>query len=151
MIIGAYVFGGVGGFFLILGVIFVMIGKMKFKCTAETEGRIIDMCLNAYDYNNGNSGNVAVGIWVGSSSPGMYCPIFAYRVNGVEYTRASNVSWNRGQIKRKMNKPRTIYYNPENPEQASLTKQSAFAVIGKIFIPLGVVCVVAGLLIAILI
>lgn len=151
MLIGVYVFEGVGAFFLILGVIFVMIGRMKFKCTAETEGRIIDMCLNAYDYNNGNSGNTAIGIFVGSSSPGMYCPIFTYRVNGVEYTRASNVSWNQGQIKRKMNKPRTVYYNPENPEQASLTKQSVFAVIGKIFIPLGAVCVVAGLLISILV
>lgn len=144
--IGVYIFAGVGMLFLVLGIIFVMVGKVSFKCTAATEGSIIDMCYNAYDYNNGGSGNRAVGIYVGDSDPGMYCPIFTYRVNGMEYTRASNVSWNRGQIKRKMNKPRTIYYNPENPKQASLTKQSALAIMGKIFILVGAVSIAVGIL-----
>lgn len=141
-----YIFEGLGMLFLVLGIIFVMVGKMSFKCTEATEGSIIDMCYNAYDYNIGGSGNGAEGIYVGGSDPGMYCPVFTYRVNGMKYTRASNVSWNLGQIKRKMNKPRTIYYNPENPEQASLTKQSFLAIIGKIFILAGVVSIAAGIL-----
>ena len=96
--VGVYVFEGVGMLFFVLGVIFVMVGKAKFKCTAETEGRIIDMCINAYDYNNSGSGHTAIGIYMGSSEPGMYCPIFTYRVNGMEYRRASNISWNQGQV-----------------------------------------------------
>ncbi len=144
--VGVYVLEGVGMLFFVLGVIFIMVGKAKFKCTAETEGRIIDMCINAYDYNNGGSGHTAIGIYMGSFEPGMYCPIFTYRVNGMEYTRASNISWNQGQIKRKMNKPRTIYYNPEKPEQASLTKQSSFAIMGSIFILTGAISIATGVL-----
>lgn len=148
--IGVYIFEGVGMLFFVLGVIFIMVGKANFKCTATTEGRIIDMCLNAYDYNNGGSGHTAIGILMGSSSPGMYCPIFTYRVNGIEYTRASNVSWNQGQIRRKMNKPRMVYYNPENPEQASLAKQSVFVIMGRIFSLVGVISIVTGILISII-
>lgn len=149
MLIGVYIFCGIGLLFFTLGIIFAIIGKKIFKCTAETEGRIIDMCHNAYNYNYGGSGRVAIGVHLGGAAdPGMSCPIFTYRVNGMEYTRASNISWNRGQIRRKMNKTRTIYYNPENPEQASLTKQSSLALIGKIFILVGGISIAAGLLIS---
>lgn len=146
MMIVVYIVEGLALFFLILGIIFVIAGKLSFKCTAATEGRIIDMCFNAYDYNNGHSGSTAFGIRVGSLEPGMYCPVFTYCVNGMEYTRASNVSWNRDQIKRKINKPRTIYYNPENPKQASLTKRSFLDIMGKIFILVGAVSLAAGII-----
>lgn len=146
MFSGVYLLGGVGLLFLILGLAFSMIGKKTFNCTAVTEGRIIDMCYNAYDYNNGNSGRTAVGIYIGTSDPGMFCPVFTYRVNGIEYTRASYVSWNKGQINRKMNKPRTIYYNPENPQEASLSKRSILTLMGTIFILVGAVTIAAGVL-----
>lgn len=58
------------------------------------------MCLNAFSYNHGGTGNANVGISLGSEGAGNRCPIFVYQVNGVEYRRASNVSWNRWQIEK---------------------------------------------------
>lgn len=43
--VGVYVFEGVGMLFFVLGVIFVMVGKAKFKCTAETEEELLICAL----------------------------------------------------------------------------------------------------------
>ena len=102
-------------------------------------GEIVGMCKNTYNYNHGKTGNTAIGIKVGANnSPTTKCPIFEYTVNGVKYNQASNVAWNKSHIRKKMNKPQNIYYNPLNPKQASLLKQSVLSIIGKVFIPIGI-------------
>lgn len=137
MFLGGCIVAGIGTIFLFLGIIFWVIGKNTWKCTETVTGKIVDMCYNAYDYNCGGTGRVNIGVKVGGSSAGSRCPIFSYVVNGIEYKRASNVAWNIGHIKRKMKQPQTIYYNPLNPRQASLIKQSILSIIGKVFIPIG--------------
>lgn len=139
MILAGYILICISAIFLILGIIFFIVGKSTWKCTEMATGKIVGMCMNAYDYNHGGTGNTAAGIKAGaSSSPTTQCPIFEYTVNGVNYNQASNVAWNKSYIKKKMNKPQNIYYNPLNPKQASLLKQSILSIIGKVFTPIGV-------------
>ena len=89
------------------------------------------MCMNAIGYNNGKS------VRTGDSGTGDRCPIYSYYVNGREYRRASNVAYNKGYVRSMMNKPVMVYYNPENPEQSSLGKMTAFALMGIVFLWLG--------------
>ena len=139
MILAGYILICISAIFLILGVIFFIIGKSTWKCTEMVTGEIVGMCKNAYNYNQGGTGNTNTGIKVGASnSPTTKCPIFEYNINGVKYNRASNIAWNKSYIRKKMNKPQNIYYNPLNPKQASLLKQSMLSIIGKVFIPIGV-------------
>jgi len=145
MFIAGCIVGGIGGVFLLLGITFCCVGKKIWKCTEQVNGRIVNMCMNAYDYNHGETGNSNIGIKIGGTSPGTRCPVFSYMVNGVEYSRASNVAWNIGMIKRKMQQPQTIYYNPDNPQQSSLSRQSVWSTLGKVFILVGLVMIVVGL------
>lgn len=148
MILAGYILICISAIFLILGIIFLLIGKSTWKCTEMVTGEVVGMCMNAYDYNNGGTGNIAAGIKVGaSSSPTTQCPIFEYTVNDVKYNRASNVAWNKSHIKKKMNQPQNIYYNPLNPKQASLLKQSALSIIGKVFVPIGIGILILSLII----
>lgn len=104
MTIAGLIILGIGAIFLVLGIIFVAVGKTTWKCTGTTTGQIVDMCYNAYDYNHGGTGNKAVGISTGGGDAMSRCPIFEYQVNGVTYRKASNVSYNKGQIAKKMNR-----------------------------------------------
>lgn len=144
MFIAGCIVAGLGGAFFLIGIIFFWVGKKIWKCTEQVTGQIVDMCRNAFSYNNGGTGNSTFGVHVGGTSRGSRCPIFSYTVNGITYRRASNVAWNIGYIKRKMQQPQTIYYNPQQPEQASLVRQSVFSIIGKVFIPVGIAMIVAG-------
>ncbi len=147
MVMGGYIVVGISTVFLFLGIMFFFVGKSVWKCTEMVTGEIVGMCMNAYDYNHGGKGNISIGIEMGGGNRGTTrCPIFVYRVNGVKYDRASNVAWNRGYIKRKMKKPQTIYYNPQNPKQASLLKQSAWSIVGKVFILVGFAALALGLI-----
>ena len=103
------------------------------------------MRLYAFSFNHGGIGDAQIGISLGTGGAENRCPIFTYQVNGVEYRRASNVSWNRQQIERKMNQPRTVYYDPVNPSVATLSKQSVLSVVGKIFLLIGGVVLIVGL------
>lgn len=103
---------GVSIIFLLIGAVLFAVGKITWKCTGETTGKIIGMCLNAFSFNQGGTGDAEIGISLGAGGAGNRCPVFTYQVNGMEYRRASNVSWNRQQIKRKMNQQRAVYYDP---------------------------------------
>lgn len=131
---------------LLIGVIFLVIRKLTWKCTAQTKGQVIDMCMNAFDYNMGNRGDVAFVIRTGSSSPGSRCPVYSYYVNGQEYRRAGSVAYNMGYIHKMMEKPVVVYYNPQKPEQSSLGKLNVFALMGIIFSAFGVVTIIVGII-----
>ena len=49
-----------------------------------------------------------------------------------------------GRLK-KMNQKRTIYYNPADPSEATLFKQSVLSIIGKVFLPIGSTMLILGL------
>lgn len=147
MILAGYILICISAIFLILGIIFLIVGKRTWKCTEMVTGEIVSMCINAYDYNNGGTGNLSAGIKIGTSNtPTTRCPIFEYIVNDVKYSRASNVAWNRSYIEKKMNKPQNIYYNPLNPKQASLLRQNTLSIIGKVFVPIGIGILILSLI-----
>lgn len=128
-----------GVVFFILGITFFVLEKKTWKSTVQTEGRVVDMCMNAIGYNNGKS------VRTGESGTGNRCPIYSYYVNGREYRRASNVAYNKGYVRSMMNKPVMVYYNPENPEQFCLGKMTAFAFVGIVFCGLGVLFMGMGM------
>lgn len=138
-----------GLFFLLAGIILFLIRKFTWIYTAQTTGQVIDMCMNAFDYNMGNSGNVSLGIRTGSSSPGVRCPIYSYYVNGQEYRKASRVGHNRSYIRKMMEKPITVYYNPENPEQSCLGKIGALGFTGIVLSSFGAVMLIVGIVLII--
>jgi len=148
LFIAGVIVAGAGILFLFLSIIFLIIGGMCRKCTACTKGRIVDMCYNAYDFNNGGSGRASVGIYSGGSSAGTRCPIFSYQVNGVRYLRASNVAYKINQIEKNINQAKVIdvYYNPSRPQQATLAKQGALSIIGKVFLGVGAGMLVLGII-----
>lgn len=131
---------------LFIGIILFIIGKKTWKYTAQTTGQVIDMCLNAFSYNRGNSGGMGIGVRTGSMGSNTRCPIYSYFVNGQEYRRAGSVSYNVGHIYRLMRKPVTVYYNPDNPEQSTLGKMTGITFTAIIFSALGGVAMLVGII-----
>lgn len=129
----------IGALLLILGIVFFIVGGRIWNYDCKTTGRVVDMCLNAYGYNNGGNGNVSgFGISTGAASSGMRCPIFEYIVNGVVYRCAGNTSYNIGHINKMMNKPVEVYYRSSEPGKATISKKSPLRVVGAVFIPCAV-------------
>jgi len=139
----------IGLVFLVAGAILLIIGKLTWKCTAKTTGMIVDMCYNAFDYNRGGSGKKAVLVSTGNSGPNTRCPVFEYSVGGITYRHASNVSWNIGHIKRNMNKPREVFYNPENPNIATLSGLNVLKLLGTILCGVAALTLIVGLILLI--
>lgn len=99
----------------------------KKKNTATTEGIIVGMCLNAYNYNHGmekeldNGASVSFSIGISSSGRGSSrYPVFEYTVDGVTYIRASGVAHNYGSVKNRIGKTVEVRYNPEDPTDAKM-------------------------------
>lgn len=144
MMIAGFILLGLGIGFLILGLIFCAFGKRN-KRSSQVEGTIVDMCYNSYMYNHGGNGNVKAGISSGSQSLSSSCPVFEYQVNGVTYKRADKVAYNRGRLMRIMGQQRVVYYDPDNPQDASLSMQSPLTVIGVVFSVLGAVMIIMAI------
>ncbi len=146
MFIAGCIVAGMGSLFLLLGIILFCVGKKTWNRTEQVTGTIVDMCRNAYDYNHGGTGNYDAfsGIRTGSVHRATWCPIYTYTVNGVSYTRASNVSWDKRTVKRKMEVPQNVYYNPNDPKDSSLVKQSIVCLVGGIFLLVGFFLAVIG-------
>lgn len=138
---------GMGALFCVTGIIFKVVGKSPY--TAQTQGVVVDMCLNAFSYNNGGSGKVRMGVSTGSSSAGTRCPVFRYSVDDVVYQRAGSVAYNYGTVKKMLNKQRTVYYDPKHPERISLTKSTMISIVGSAFIPIGGFLLLLGVILTI--
>lgn len=126
---------GIGCIILLIGILLIVAGNITWNYNGKTTGRIVDMCLNAYDYNRGQNGNMAVGIVSGGGSNGTRRPVFEYCVNGVTYRRASNVGGNPINIHKKIENqvPVTVYYNITEPFQSTISKMSPLKIVGIVF------------------
>lgn len=144
MLIAGIIVLGAGGVLCLLGLIFKLSGKNH--CTKETQGIVVGMCMNAYSFNNGGSGNIGMLVSSGSASTGTRCPVFEYHVNGITYRRASSVAYNCSLVSKMLNQSRTVYYNPKQPEQASLSKHSVLGILGNVFLPIGIALVLLGII-----
>ncbi len=149
MIVGAGIVG-LGLIFLIVAIIVLVKGSGK-KYSAQTTGMVIDMCQSAKSYNSGGDGSgLHAGVYVTTgSSQRMHinrCPIFTYNVNGFQYNRADQVSINESTIRRMLQQPITVYYDPYNPADARLSKKNGMGLIGGIFIIVGLVMIGMGVM-----
>ncbi len=145
MQVAGWILVGIGCICGILGGLFWGIGKGSGKKKAVTDGRIVDLCFDHVNYNMGGSGRVKAGI-KGAGTMRTAYPVFSYTVNGVEYRKAGTVAYNRGTVKKKIGKDCKVYYDPQNPNKASLGKNSVWAVLGKVFLPVGLGLLLLGLL-----
>lgn len=108
------------------------------------------MCLDNIGYKKafvakgGDSGEIKTGVnEVGKDRAAF--PVFSYRVNGVDYRAVGNVAYEYRVIKKRIGQDCTAYYDPQNPQRASLSKNSTLAVLGKIFVPIGVYLILFGI------
>ena len=125
----------------ILGLIFKLISRKPYS--QSVLGIITDSCINAYDFNNGGTGKKYVGIGNSSGGSARY-PIFEYKIGGVVYKRAHNVAYNAASVYRMINHSKTVYYNSENPQYASLSKYDTKHILGFVFTIIGIVCIILG-------
>lgn len=132
MFIAGCILFGIGLIMIIIGIACTLGGNLTWKYDGKTTGRIIDMCLNAFDYNNGNSGKVGIGIISGGGGNATRRPVYEYCVNGITYNRASSVGWNIGKIQKKIEQatPICVYYKLDNPAQSTITKSSVLKIVG---------------------
>lgn len=56
----------------------------------------------------------------------MFHSIYSYSVDGVEYTRADGLGYNKGLAEKKIGKEFTVYYNLVCPFQASLSSGKGY-------------------------
>jgi len=142
MFIAGMIVLGIGALVCVLGIVFKLIGKSPYS--GQTQGTVVGMCMNAYDFQHGGSGNVSAFISSGSSGTGTRCPVFEYTVNGIVYRRANPIAYNCSLVHKMLGQPRMVYYDPKQPEKASLSKNSVFCILGIVFISIGAVMLLAG-------
>ena len=63
---------------------------------------------------------------VGRGTVNMFHKVYRYVVNGKEYTRADGVRYNKGMVEPLIGKAVTVYYNPENPQQSTLSNGGGY-------------------------
>lgn len=142
MLIAGIIVLGIGTLFCFMGIVFWLVGHRP--CTGQTDGTVIGFCRSAQSFNNGGFDKLST--MPGSQNIGTRTryPVIEYTVNGVLYRRANPVAYNCAMVQRLLGQPRAVYYDPERPERASLSKYSVFRILGTIFIVIGAVLALIG-------
>ena len=148
------------GVFLIVGIGFLFPAIIVGKLSATTKGIIKDMTHDAMKYNaqvttpaeNEQSGirfivraGVGDGNQIGRYTKRVYHAIYFYRVNGIEYSRADGVSYNKGLLEKKLGEVVTVYYDPSNPLKASLSSGKVYKILCVLLFSLGILSGIAGI------
>lgn len=115
-----------GGIFLLVGLLFLVIGlvlrsskqKKAKRCTAIAQGTVVDIVAHA-----------------NRSSAPTFSPLYAYEVGGLQYFHSPSVSST--IINYAIGEPVTVYYNPHDPHECRLEKDTASKALTLIFICLG--------------
>ena len=83
---------------------------------------------------------------IGQGPINMYHKVYHYVVNGKEYTRADGVRYNKGAVQSWIGKSVMVYYNPENPQQSTLSNGSGYKLTMIILYTVGGFLMLLGLL-----
>ena len=93
---------------------------------------------------------------IGQGPVNMFHKVYRYVVNGKEYTRADGVRYNRGMVEPLIGKTVTVYYNPDNPQQSTLSNGGGYKltmtilyIVGGLIALLGITLLVFGALFSI--
>jgi len=82
---------------------------------------------------------------IGRGTVNMYHKVYQYVVNGVTYTRADGVRYNKSVIEPLMGQMVPVYYNPSNPQQSTLSNGGGYKLTMTILCIVGGLCTVIGL------
>ena len=149
-----------GSVLLLIGLVFIIPYKVVSRLKGRTEGVIEDMTSNGKGYNYNTHvvetsneepsayAKSVVGhkkLAVGDPQANMYHAVYAYEVNGVKYRRADGVSYNKGNVQKKIGKRVPVYYDPANPEKASLSSGKVYQYLSIGLSSLGVVVLGIGI------
>lgn len=100
-----------------------------------------------HPYNRVNIGNGNQDPYkpvVGRGAVNMYHKVYQYVVNGVVYTRADGVRYNKGVVEPLIGQMVPVYYNPSNPQQSTLSNGGGYKLTMTILCAVGVLCLVVG-------
>jgi len=83
---------------------------------------------------------------IGQGPVNMYHKVYYYVVNGKEYTRADGVRYNKGAVQSWIGKPVMVYYNPDNPQQSTLSNGGGYKLTMNILYCVGGLLMVIGIM-----
>ncbi len=101
-------------------------------------------------------------VWVGATEQDMHTPVvgrstintfhkvYRYVVNGKEYTRADGVRYNKGAVQPLIGKPVMVYFNPENPQQSTLSNGGGYKLTMIILYIIGGLLMLLGIMLLLL-
>lgn len=87
---------------------------------------------------------------LGRGPVNMYHKVYRYIVNGKEYTRADGVRYDKKAVQSWIGKTVTVYYNPEKPQQATLSNGGGYKLTMAILYVVGGLLMLLGLLFVVL-
>lgn len=87
---------------------------------------------------------------IGLGPVNMYHKVYHYVVNGKEYTRADGVRYNKGLVQSWIGKSVMVYYNPENPQQSTLSNGGGYKLTMIILYIVGGLLMLLGMMLLLL-
>ena len=87
---------------------------------------------------------------VGRGAVNMYHKVYQYVVNGREYTRADSVRYDKGTVESWLGKTVNVYYNPEKPQQSTLSNGGGYKLTMIILYIAGGLLMLIGLMLLLL-
>lgn len=87
---------------------------------------------------------------VGRGTINMFHKVYRYVVNGKEYTRADGVRYNKGAVQPLIGKPVMVYFNPENPQQSTLSNGDGYKLTMVILYVVGGLLMLLGIILLLL-
>jgi hypothetical protein len=85
-------------------------------------------------------------VMIGQGPVNMYHKVYRYIVDGKEYTRADGVRYNKGVVQSWIGKTVMVYYNPENPQQSTLSNGGGYKLTMIILYMVGGFLVLLGMI-----
>lgn len=87
---------------------------------------------------------------IGQGPVNMYHKVYRYMVNGKDYTRADGVRYNKGVVQSWIGKTVMVYYNPENPQQSTLSNGGGYKLTMVILYMVGGFLLLIGMILLLL-
>jgi len=168
MEIAGIILGGIGVIAIIIGFIFIIPYKnVRQFSNNKVQGQIVDMVWDGAAFNapRDRAANVEYYKVAGMEmQPGtrkriagdratanMYHKVYRYVVNGREYLRADGVRYNKGAVQAQLGKQVNVYYNPQNPQESTLSNGKGYKITmialfsaGGFFVLTGITIMILG-------
>lgn len=165
-------FIGIGVVAIIVGLCFrIPYNNVRRFAGHQVEGEVVDMVWNGAEFNapRDEAANVEhYKIGEIEMQPGtrhrtadnpptanMYHKVYRYVVDGKEYLRADGLRYNKGAVQAWIRKKVPVYYNPENPQQSTLSNGKGYKITiialfsaGGIFTLLGVGSIILSVILS---